>query len=408
MRFVNLKKEKGKSADYICSEIEHIIKTYSKRDPGSEGEHKASEYMAEELKKYSDDVKIEDFKVNPDSFYGWIPITVTLMLMAVVMYFFMPIISAVLLAVGVIIMLVQFVSYRKLIDKLFKEKISCNVTAIKKPTGEVKRRIFFNGHPDAANEWTMNYHFGGKVMSIQVMIAFFGVVYAVAIIAVAMIMQGVGFVIAKSTTLYLGLAGLIFVPFWISIYGLSNKRIIVDGANDNLTGCYLGIAILKALKENNITFENTEVGVLLTGSEEAGLRGAKAWAKEHKHDYDDVETVIIAYDTIRESKFLSVNVKDLNATVKTDEALGNLFMRAAKNVGATCSFGSVPIGATDSAAFTQGGFRSIGITAMDHNLKDYYHTRRDTYDNLDKDCLATTFEVSAETLDLFDKGEIDI
>ena len=55
-----------------------------------------------------------------------------------------------------------------------------------------------------------------------------------------------------------------------------NKNRIVDGANDNLSGCYMGIAILKALKDNGIELENTEVGVILTGSEEAGLRGAKS------------------------------------------------------------------------------------------------------------------------------------
>lgn len=406
MSFDKMKKDKVKNADYMCAEIEHIIKTCGARDPGSEGEKIACEYMAEELKKYTDDVKIEGFKVNPDSFYGWIPITVTAMLLAIVFYFFLPIASLILMIIGVTIMFAQFVSYRKLIDKFFKEKTSHNVTAVKKPTGEIKRRIFFNGHPDAAHEWTMNYHFGGKFMVVQVLVSFIGVIYFSAVTITALVMQGAGFTIAESLTLYLGLAGLIFVPFWISIYGLSNKRIIVDGANDNLTGCYIGIAILKAMKENNVNLENTEVGVILSGSEEAGLRGAKAWCEEHKHDYDDAETVIIAYDTIRESRFLSVNMKDMNATVKADEPLGKLFMQGANNVGAACSFGSVPVGATDSAAFTQNGFRSIGITAMDHNLKDYYHTRRDTYDNLNAECLATTYEVSVETLDLFDKGEM--
>ena len=69
MSFDKMKKDKAKNADYMCAEIEHIIKTCGKRDPGSEDKKIACEYMADELKKYADDVKIEGFKVNPDSFY---------------------------------------------------------------------------------------------------------------------------------------------------------------------------------------------------------------------------------------------------------------------------------------------------------------------------------------------------
>ena len=175
-----------------------------------------------------------------------------------------------------------------------------------------------------------------------------------------------------------------------------------DGANDNLTGCYMGIAILKALKEQGIELENTEVGVILTGSEEAGLRGAKAWAKAHKDEYKDVETYIFAYDTIHEGRFLGANYKDLNGFVPADKTATDMFMDAAKELDIKCSLTTVPLGATDSAAFNQGGFKAVGITAMDHNLQDYYHTRRDTYDNLDVQGLADCFEVSVQVLENFE------
>ena len=39
----------------------------------------------------------------------------------------------------------QFGLYKKFVDKLFKEETGHNVQGFKKPTGEVKRRIIFNG-----------------------------------------------------------------------------------------------------------------------------------------------------------------------------------------------------------------------------------------------------------------------
>ncbi len=362
--------------------------------------------MGDVLSNYADEVSVEPFKLRPGAFFGWIYITVSLVLAALVALFFVPIVSIVFIILGVLIMLGEFVFYRQMVDKLFKEKTSHNLTAVKKPTGEVKRRIFFNGHPDATWEWTVNYYLGGVGFIAHFFLSIIGVVYLFALCVIAAIKAGGGLSVLSSGGLFIaGLCTLVFVPFWIGMFFLSNSKRVVDGANDNLTGCYMGISILKALKEQGVELENTEVGVILSGSEEAGLRGAKAWCEAHKGEYQDVETLIFAYDTIHEGKFLGVNKLDLNNTVKADVHASELFKNAADKLGITCSYCSVPLGATDSAAFNQAGFKATGITAMDHNLQDYYHTRRDSYDNLDKKCLSDCFEVSVQALEDFDAGK---
>ena len=171
----------------------------------------------------------------------------------------------------------------------------------------------------------------------------------------------------------------------------------------------MGIAILKAMKDQGIELEHTEIGVVLTGSEEAGLRGAKAWCEAHAGEFQDVPTFIYSYDTIHDGKFLMVNHRDLNGTVKSDREVGDLFKASADELGIHCDEGMVPPfgGATDNAAFSQAGFRSTGITALNHTLEDYYHTLRDTYDNLGKDCLADCYAVSVKVLEKFDSMELD-
>lgn len=192
----------------------------------------------------------------------------------------------------------------------------------------------------------------------------------------------------------------------IGLYWMWNKHRIVDGANDNLSGCYMGISILKELQDAGIELENTEIGVILSGSEEAGLRGAKAWCEQHQGEFDDVPTFIFSYDTIHDPKYLMTNYRDLNGTVKADKDVSDLFMEAAKELGIRCRKGWVPPlgGATDSAAFAQAGFRATGITGLNHKLEDYYHTRRDTYDNMNLEGLAGCFAVSVKALEMFDSG----
>ncbi len=406
-KFDALIADKEKSAQYMLNEITHICKNLPKRDPGSEGERLACEYMADVMKNDCgcEKVDIESFDENPGSFYGWIHITFTLCFIALALFFFVPgkiaaIVNIILVALGWALALLQFGMYKKVVDFMFPKKTGTNVTAIKSCSGEVKRRIFFNGHPDAAWEWPANYAGGGVLFEGLIIVAAIGTLYYLVLNILAV--TGM----AAETLKTLGLWGLLFTPFWIYMFFMWNRYRVVDGANDNLSGCYMGIAILKAMKDAGIELENTEVGVILSGSEEAGLRGAKAWCEAHKGEFQDVPTFIYSYDTIHDPKYLLTNYRDLNATVKADKDVSDLFMEAAAELNIKCSKGMVPPlgGATDNAAFAQGGFRSTGITGLNHKLENYYHTRRDSYDNMDLKGLADCYAVSVKVLDMFNDG----
>lgn len=395
--------KKDAAAQYMIDEITYICNKFEKRGPGSKGEQQACEYAAEQMKELGcDRVYVDEFKENPGSFFGWIYFTITFCFLALASYFLnIPALSVVFIALGLVLCFLQFGLYKKVVDKFFKEKIGHNATGFKKPTGEVKRRIIFNGHPDAAWEWPFKYKFTYLGFDIHMVVCFIGAFYLLGI-SIARLAGAIESDLATK----LGLAALIFVPFWFGLYFMWNSKRIVDGANDNLTGCYMGIAILKMLKDEGIEFENTEIGVILSGSEEAGLRGAKAWCEAHKDEFNDVPTFIYSYDTIAQSEHLMVNYRDLNGTVKVDKDVCDLFYEACEELNIPCKKGMVPPlgGAVDAAAFAQAGMRSSGITALNHALPDFYHTRLDTPEALNKDCLADCFAASVKVLEMFDNG----
>ena len=401
--------EKRKAyTDYIVKEITHICKNLPKRDPGSEGEKQACEYMAGILKTDCgcDRVKIESFSENPGSFFGWIYFAVTFALLGAALIHFAPVVTALLNLLAFALAILQFGLYKKVVDPLFPKKTGHNVTAIKSCKGEVKRRVFFNGHVDAAWEWPVNYLLGGVGFESHAIIGFGGLAYYLVLGIIACVKYGAVGKLPAGGVRTAALWGLIFLPFWIGLYFMWNKKRVVDGANDNLTGCYMGIALMKALQDEGIELENTEVGVIITGSEEAGLRGAKAWAEAHKDEFNDVPTFIYSYDTIHDPKYLMTNYRNLNGTVKTDKDVGDLFMEAAEALKIPCLKGMVPPmgGATDDAAFAQAGMRATGITGLNHKLENYYHTRRDTYDNMNEQGIGDCWAISVKVLEMFDGG----
>lgn len=389
---------------FICDEIEHVIKQFGDRDPGSDGENKALSYMKDQMAEYSDEVRSETFKVAPHAFFGWTYITATCALISIITLFFAPIVSLVLVILGLLPMIGEFVFYRQMIDFMFKKRTSGNVMGTIKPTGEVKRRIVLNGHSDAAYEWHW-HHVGGYYLFLtSIIIPVISVIYTIVVSVVAMATTGVVGT-PSGAALYMAIASVIFVPALLCFYMFSDTKKVVPGANDNLTACYMSIAVLKLMHDNGFRFENTEVVALVTGSEEAGLRGAKAFCKLNP-EYGlepGIETIFVTYETLRELEHLAIYNRDLNGTVKVDMPTCELVKRAAAKNGMDLKFGSVYAGATDSAAFAQAGRKSTCIAAMAPQVKDYYHTRRDDYDNLSPECLSKVLDITIDFINEFDE-----
>ena len=388
------------AVSYMIEEITQICRDMGKRAPGSEAERRAGEYMARVLERDCGcrDVRVESFREHPAAFYGYFWFSALFDCLCAVLFFVQPWLGIASGVVALLLFLFQFVLYKQVIDPLFPERESLNVTAVRPCSGEVRQRIFLNGHIDAAWEFPLNYYFGGVVFEIPGVMAVIGVVYYIALGICAICGAG-------TWTQTAGRVGLLFIPFFLLVGCTYNPFLVVDGANDNLSGCYMGIAILREMERLGVEPEHTEVGVILTGSEEAGLRGAKAWCAAHRDDYRDVPTAIICYDTIHDPAQLMVNMKDLNDTVPADVELAEAFLLAAREAGVPCRKGKVPLmgGGTDSAAFTQGGFRSVGITGLNHKLEDYYHTRRDSFDNMNEAGLENCYRATIRLVENMDR-----
>ena len=390
-----------KAVRFITEQIRHVCTQLPARTPGSEGEYAAAEYMAGILRNDCGcRVETECFDFHPGGFWGYLRFCVVLDFLCAWTFFITPWLSLFFGTVSMALMISEYILYREPIDPLFTKKQGTNVTAVRPAGDTVRQRVLFTGHMDAAWEATLSYHISGTFYIVHALIATAGVLLYCLWSALALI--GVGAWINTAAKI-----SLLFLLVWPGVLFYCNGHRTVDGANDNLTGCFLSIALMKTLQDHHIQLKHTEVGVVLTGAEEAGLRGAKAWVKAHKEEYWDIPTYLFTIDTIHHPQFLMVNQRDMNGLVRNDRELADLFVNAAKEMNIPCGKGSIPMmgGSTDSAAFRQGGFRSVSIAGMDHHLEDYYHTRRDTCDRLDPEGIGNCFTVMARMLGNIDKHE---
>ncbi|MCQ2471228.1 MAG: M28 family peptidase [Clostridia bacterium] len=395
--------------DFAKEGITHICSEFGPRECGSDAERKAQEYMADMLKNYADDVTREKFETNPRAFMAFVPIAGGLLLGTTAANLIgafkknkaaavsVPLIGA---ALGSVVG--EFALYKQPLDPLFKKVESGNVIAVRKAEGETKRRIIISGHTDSAPEWTYTYKLGSKGVVSVAGYGVAGLVYGMASTAVSLL--------SKNDKLKKGMAlgQLAFVPGFASLFAFTNNKRFVDGASDDLSGCYVANSVLKFLSDNDIRFENTEVVALLAGGEECGLRGTKAYFKDHPELLNDgVETIFVGFDTVRDAEYMMIYKKDLNGLVKLDDKTCELVKAAALKCGEDVPFGAIPLGSTDAAAAAEAGIKAASFVAMDPAPARYYHTRLDTADNLCPETIAKGVEIALQTVFDFDEKGLD-
>lgn len=407
------------NVDYTVKEITNVIKKYGPRESGNSNCYSAQKHIKKELDSFCDETKFESYTMAPKAFLHFTKLVSASIILAVIVcavlvftnvlsFFAAQCIIGGITGIGLFITVMEFLLYKQFMDPLYKKVEGHNLLAVRKPKGDVKKRIIISGHIDSAYEWRHIYY--SKKIKLMLPLMVFTIVSGIATFVIAVIC-----VIAKLADL--GGFGEFIIHYgyyfhFVTLVAMIPLLLFIDfktispGANDNLTGTYAAVSALRMLDMAGIDFEHTEVCAMITDGEEAGLRGCKQWAKDHYDEYvnSGVETAILCVDTLTDLEYLNVYSRDMTGTVKHDEKFSQLVMDAAIEAGHdNLKFANVFFGSSDAAAFTQAGITATCLAAMDPGPADYYHNRRDNYDRLVPKAIKTGFEVILSTIFKFDE-----
>jgi acetylornithine deacetylase/succinyl-diaminopimelate desuccinylase-like protein len=388
------------------------------RLPGSEGEAKAQVFLEKKLKELgAEETEVRHFKVYSKFFLWWPRISTLLFLISMVVYFFIPLLATLLSVLMVMNLVCKLFSYQFL-DVFFKANPSSNVIGKLKaksvgPLGKPKRIVIIGGHTDSNNEFPIGKKLGSKMLYIAISVfVLMGLWLLVSLIKTIVFgLQGI-LIISDPTAVegiwlspdWLWIIFACFLPYtlYVGFNMVANRP--VPGANDNLSGVAVAAESLRFFAQPENRLKNVELWAVCFGSEEGGMMGSKAMAKEVKNALDNGtfpgESIwVINFDSIAANGPISIARSEPLYRVKShDPAVIEQMVKSAEKVGVPTKVKSLEAG-TDSAPFTRLGIPGVGCVCFgDGSAPANWHSMDDTPENCDVRGIINSIKVALQMI----------
>ncbi len=377
-----------------------IIKRCGPRLAGTPGCGQAARMLGREFKKHCDSVALEEFKLRPKAFLGYLKVNAiiyTLASLALYCGYVYP--AAAGFMVCHLINTLEFHFYREFIDFLFKTKTGYNVIGKIEPRYKVKQQIIISGHHDSVNVFRYLSHAPWFYVFLIL-----SSTLANAAITLGLIIW-IGYQEISGAPLF-PFAGLrYFSPMIILLnapFLFFLKSTATPGAGDNLAASCLLNKAAGLFSNQHGEFPKLQHTRLILASfdgEESGLRGSRAFVRKYRGELQRLPTYNLNLESLFEVNQIKYLVRDMNGTVGLSRLLAEECRDLTGNLGYKAGLFSLKYGygATDAAELAKAGAYATTLLALDADFKKgkvVYHTERDQAENLDPAVIKAALEVT--------------
>nr|MDO8110895.1 M28 family peptidase [Candidatus Sigynarchaeota archaeon] len=365
--------------------IRNIIKMVGPRIAGSLEERAAAEMIKEDFGKICGNAVLEEFTCATMASVGLIPALGFLLLFgAIPLFFFAPLVNAIIVGFFLFFALVQIFKYLAWFDVFFPKQKSQNVHAVIDPEpAKTTNTILLAGHIDSAWHWPVLAENPPKVT--------LKLVYGIACVVVLFFASCLKVLMRPEAafTISWDWFNLVVIPMvpgftYIARFLKWDKAGASPGAMDDLAGLSLIRWAARYYHDNPGKIPaGCRLVIAAFGSEEAGLKGSHAFVDKHGTDFLKNSWSIIV-DGVSDYEYFHVVCGDAWLGTKYDPDLVRLADDAMTRAPIKHDTIKNPVGSTDGASFVRKGFKVVTLAAQDPGPGKNYHTRFDVVENIDK------------------------
>ena len=384
-----------------------IIGRTGPRLAGSESCKAGAALLAEAAAPVCDSVAAESFELHPGSFLGFIRVLVGIYVLSLPLLAAAPWAAAALGSAGVAILVLGFFLYRKVLDPFYPRLEGRNLVGRLEPRGEARRQVIVSGHHDSAR--IFNFFVDRPELYSRRLEGGMGAFAALWLASFPLAAFG-GPALRVAAAAAFALALPLVLPLW----NFASKE-GTPGAGDNLASSATALEIARAFRERRDAgagLESTRLLFVSFDAEEAGLRGARAFAEAHRAELEALPTFAFNMDCVYQRDKLRLLLTDLNGFVKLDAPSAELIVARGASEGLQVE--RLPIafltGGTDAAELAKAGVRAASLMGMDWSNDarcSAYHTPRDTVDAIEPGAVEAAIGLGIGFVEAVEAGELD-
>lgn len=372
------------------------------RPPCSSNETKAAQLFYDKIKTYCDEIEIEEFFAHPQAYKSAFRFPMILYILTIIFYWFLPLLSLVLITLSCIILFGEMYLTKEIIDLIFPKKYSQNVISKIKAQNHTKYLLIIGCHIDSNWEFPLirkiKYGFV-VVVGVNVILN--------EILLITLVIKN----ILNMINLETNLSTYELILYWIFIAGIPValvqlffiiSNLPVMGANDNLSGMAVCYEIAKNLSIPENKPKDIEIWINAYGCEEIGSKGSKFFVKEHYNEIKDAKVINLDMIGYRDSPLLLLK-SEILGLIKMDKTIIELVKKSALLNDINIKL-STSMAYTDSLSFSRKGLSAVSISSKPQSSKEfYYHTRNDVFENLDFKNLVNAYKICMNIIKQLDK-----
>ena len=372
-----------------------LINNFGTRPAGSEASAGCAEAIRAEAHTFADRTRTETFPVHPGAFLGWLRVLVVVYAVSVAfLWLGLPLVSAILVTVGLAIMIGEFFLYREILDPLFPRRTGTNVLATLEPQREVRGELIVSGHHDSARVFNFLVH-QPALYPVRV----YGGIGSLLLLEGASWALVVQSAVTGREPTWTSAAAIGFTALFLlvgQLWWFASSR-HTAGAGDNLASSAAAVEFLRDIAgqrgEGN-GLKHLRVTAASWDAEECGLRGSRAWRRTRVARRPDHPVWNLNLECLYDPADFFLLTSDINGSVDLSEELAGRCAKLLDGAGHR-DVPTKPIafltGGTDAAEAARAGAKATTLMGMPWGNAErnaVYHTPADTVDAVSEEAVA--------------------
>ncbi len=368
----------------ICEEFGPRLGTYS-------SEKKAGEKIKIILEKKVDEVVTEDFNCHPAAFLEFTLVAWIVNLIALVIFWWIPIVSAGLFIYAFTTYLFEQMFLKEYVDFFFPKKTGTNIIGKLKPSKASKQIVICSAHHDSAYEFPLFKKYKAKFGIIAYFTA--STMLLSAIVAITKFFLDFYLISTMISNILLIVLPIlcVFMTGYIK-FGIHSK-FVIQGAQDNLSGVAIILTLANHFAFNRL--KNIELWCISFSCEEC-MRGSKRFVVKHHEELINSKT--INFDMVGKGEICIIS-KEPYFTAKHSFELATDFQKTNPHLPIKV----VHFGGSDAANFSKKGLKAISIMGLTpQGYPDTWHVMEDKPGIIEEDKLERTLEATIKFIEELD------